>query len=395
MNHLIQEKIQQAIHILKEFSIDCWITFVRESGINGDPILPFLVNDALTWHSALIIHKDGTTHAIVGKYDQPTVEELGVYDNVIGYVEGIKRHLQTHLKAKNPQKIALNFSKNSEICDGLTTGMYLTLVEFLSEIGMQDRIISAQKVVSALRERKSSEELRRIKIAVQHTEDIWQEVAEFMKAGMTEKEVAAFVHARIKARGLEVGWDKNVCPAVFSGIGTAEAHYSPTDKKIQKGEIVNMDFGVKYQDYVSDTQRIFYILNDNETEPPTEIQRCVEVVVDSIEQSKQAMRPNIQAFEIDAISRKIITENGYPAFQHGLGHQLGRFVHDGTALMGPLWEKYADKPLQKLEPNMVFTIEPKVTVPNRGHVSIEEMAIVTENGCEWLTTPQKEIILIS
>jgi Xaa-Pro aminopeptidase len=169
----------------------------------------------------------------------------------------------------------------------------------------------------------------------------------------------------------------------------------PTDKKIQKGEIVNIDFGVKYQDYVSDTQRIFYILNDEETEPPKEIQRCVEVVVNSIEQSKQAMCPNIQAFEIDAISRKVITENGYPEFKHGLGHQLGRFVHDGTALMGPLWEKYADKPLQKLEPNMVFTIEPKVTIPNRGHVSIEEMVVVTKNGCEWLTTPQKSIILIS
>ena len=63
---LVQEKIAQAKEILKEFDIDCWITFVRESQINGDPILPFLVNADLTWHSALIVNKDGSTKAIVG-----------------------------------------------------------------------------------------------------------------------------------------------------------------------------------------------------------------------------------------------------------------------------------------------------------------------------------------
>ena len=89
-----------------------------------------------------------------------------------------------------------------------------------------------------------------------------------------------------------------------------------------------------------------------------------------------------------------IQSNGYDPFPHGLGHQVGRFPHDGTALLGPAWEKYAQKPFQPLEPNMVFTLEPRLTVPKRGVVTIEEMVVVTDQGADYLTTPQKELILI-
>ena len=85
---------------------------------------------------------------------------------------------------------------------------------------------------------------------------------------------------------------------------------------------------------------------------------------------------------------------GYDEFPHGLGHQVGRYSHDGTALLGPTWEKYAQKPYQLLEEGMVFTIEPRLTVPNRGVATIEEMVVVTKNGAEWLSHPQKKIILI-
>ncbi len=106
------------------------------------------------------------------------------------------------------------------------------------------------------------------------------------------------------------------------------------------------------------------------------------------------MKPGIQAVDIDAIARKIVTQNGYDEFPHGLGHQVGRFSHDGTALLGPPWEKYAQKPFQKLEENMVFTIEPRLHVQDRGTATIEEMVRINTDGAEWLTTPQKEIILI-
>ena len=391
---LIQEKIEQAKDLLKEFDIDCWITFLRESQINGDPTLAFLSPADVTWHSAFIISKDGKAHAIVGKYDQQTIEDTGAYDEVVGFVEGIKEPFQSYMKNLNPENVAINFSEGSEIADGITHGMYLTLFNLLAEIGMSDKIISAERIVSALRERKSETEISYIREAIRITEEIFDEVTKFIKPGKSEKEIAAFMKSEVEKRNLEFAWEPMVCPAVFTGPETAGAHYAPTDRKVEKGHILNMDFGVKFKGYCSDMQRTFYLLNDDETNAPEDVMKGFNTIVDSIEQSKQAMKPGVQGVEIDAISRKIVTQNGYDEFPHGLGHQVGRFSHDGTALLGPSWEKYAQKPFQKLEENMVFTIEPRLQVPDRGTATIEEMVRVTNAGAEWLTNPQKELILI-
>jgi Xaa-Pro aminopeptidase len=85
---------------------------------------------------------------------------------------------------------------------------------------------------------------------------------------------------------------------------------------------------------------------------------------------------------------------GYEEYPHALGHQVGRFAHDGTALLAPAWEKYANKPFQLLEPGMVFTLEPRLKVENRGIATVEEMVVVTESGAEYLSAPQTELIVV-
>jgi len=391
---LIKEKVEQAKKLLTEFNTDCWITFVRESAINGDSTLNFLVPADLTWHSALIISKDGKAHAIVGKYDQKTVEETGAYNSVVGFVEGIKKPFQSYMKKLSPKTIALNYSEGSEIADGITHGMFLTIFKMLKEIGLEDRIVSAEKIVSALRGRKSDSEIDNIKSAIKVTEEIFDKVTGFIKPGKTEKEIAAFIKSEVEKRNLEYAWEPAVCPAVFTGPETAGAHYAPTNKKIERGHVLNMDFGVKWNGYCSDMQRTFYILKDDETEAPEDVMKGFNTIVDAIESSKQAIKPGVIAKEIDAIARNIVVKNGYDEFPHGLGHQVGRFSHDGTALLGPPWEKYAQKPFLPLEERMVFTIEPRLDVPGRGTATIEEMVVVTNNGADWLSHPQKKIILI-
>jgi Xaa-Pro aminopeptidase len=391
---LIKEKVEQAKKLLTEFNTDCWITFVRESAINGDPSLNFLVSADLTWHSALIISKDGKAHAIVGKYDQKTVEDTGAYSSVVGFVEGIKEPFQSYMKKLNPKTIALNYSEGSEIADGITHGMFLTIFNMLKELGLEDKIVSAEKIVSALRGRKSDSEIDNIKSAIKVTEEIFDKVTGFIKPGKTEIEIAVFIKSEVEKRNLEYAWEPAVCPAVFTGPETAGAHYAPTDKKIERGHVLNMDFGVKWNGYCSDMQRTFYILKNDETEAPEDVMKGFNTIVDAIESAKQAIKPGVIAKEIDAIARNIVVENGYDEFPHGLGHQVGRFAHDGTALLGPPWEKYAQKPFLPLEERMVFTIEPRLDVPGRGTATIEEMVVVTKNGADWLSHPQKEIILI-
>jgi len=391
---LIQEKVKQAAALLKEFGVDCWITFTRESEICGDPTLVFLAPGPVTWHSAFIISADGRTRAIVGLYDQKGIEETGAYDKVVGFVTGIKEPLLECLKELDPRTIAVNYSQASEICDGLTHGMYLTLLELLAEAGMAERLMSAERIVSALRERKSAAEIGWVKQAVRATEEIFDLVGRFIAPGKTESEIAAFMLAEAERRGLPTAWGRATCPAVFSGPDTAQAHYSPTGRTVEPGHVLNMDFGVKVGGYCSDMQRMFYILAPGETAAPEDVMKGFRTIVRAVEESKAAMKPGVTGYEIDAVARSIIVEAGYAEFPHALGHQVGRFAHDGTALLGPAWEKYSQKPFRKLEEGMVFTIEPRLTVPGRGVVTIEEMVVVTRDGAEWLGRPQREIILV-
>ena len=132
---LIQEKVAQAIGILKEQGIDCWITFTRESVINGDPVLDFLIGSEVTWHTAIIVTQAGETCTICGEYDRKTIEDTGAYQQVIGFIQGIREPYLEVMRRIHPSSIAVNYSQDSEICDGLTHGMYLTLMSFLKEVG--------------------------------------------------------------------------------------------------------------------------------------------------------------------------------------------------------------------------------------------------------------------
>ena len=391
---LVQEKVRQAVSLLKEFDVDCWITFTRESAMNGDPTLPFLCESDMTWHTALIISKSGRTCAIVGEYDRRSIEDLHAYDRVIGFVRGIKEPLQEVLKELDPATIALNYSVESEVCDGITHGMYLTLFNMLSDLGMEKRIIQADRIVSALRQRKTGAELTSIRKAVREAEAIFEQVRGFIRPGRSEREIAAFVKGEVERKKLDFAWDPKVCPAVFTGPDTAAAHYAPTDRRVEAGHVLNMDFGVRVEGYCSDLQRTFYLLMPGESSAPAEVQRGFDTIVQSVARAKEGMRPGVQGIEIDRIARTIVTEAGYQEFPHALGHQVGRFAHDGTALLGPAWEKYAGKPFHLLEPGMVFTIEPRLTIEGRGIATIEEMVVVTDGGAEWLSNPQTEINLL-
>ena len=391
---LINEKISQAVDILKELGLPCWLTFVRESGMNGDPVMPFLAPAHVTWHSAFLVMADGEAHAIVGQYDRKTVEDTGAYRQVEGYVQGAKQPLLDFLKSRNPSSIAVNFSKDSEVCDGLTHGMYLTLRGWLEEIGFENRLVSSERLISALRARKTAEEVARIKVAIGLTEDVFARVGAMLAPGVTEREVADFVAAHVRDERLDVAWEAGTCPAVFTGPDTAGAHYSPTGRAVEPGHVVNMDFGIRHHDYCADLQRTFYVLREGETAAPAEVRRGFDTIVNAIEAARRAIRPGVTGQSVDTVARTLITEAGYPEFPHALGHQVGRYAHDGTAILGPAWEKYARRPFVPVEAGMVFTIEPRLPVQGYGIATVEEMVLVTSSGAEFLSGPQTELVLI-
>ncbi len=391
---LIQEKIAQAVGILNELGLPCWLTFVRETGMNGDPVMPFLAPAHVTWHSAFLVMADGEARAIVGLYDKKTIEETGAYRQVDGFVQGAKQPLLDFLRDRNPSSIAVNYSTDSEVCDGLTHGMFLTLHGWLKEIGFDNRLVSSERLVSALRARKTGEELERIRRAIALTEEIFDDVGRFLAPGVTERDVAGMVAAHVARHHLDLAWEAGTCPAVFTGPDTAGAHYSPTGRAVERGHIVNMDFGVKHADYCADLQRTFYVLRDGETAAPPDVQRGFDTIVRAIEGARKAIRPGVLGADVDAVARSLVTGAGYAEFPHALGHQVGRYAHDGTALLGPAWEKYARRPFVPIEEGMVFTIEPRLTVPGYGVATVEEMVVVTKDGAEFLSGPQTELRLV-
>jgi Xaa-Pro aminopeptidase len=394
-NKIFKEKIEQAVEILKENNIDMWLTFVRESSINHDAVMDMIVGTNSTWQAAFIINKDGDTNAIVGDMEEGNFIKAGVYKNVTGYLQSIKEPLAAYLKQKEPKNIAINFSKNSVLADGLTYGMYQLLLDHLQGTLYSERLISSEEIISALRGRKSNAELNTMKKAALETLIIFDETTKFIKPGLTELDIAAFVKKTALERGFGLAWEETHCPAVFAGPDPAGPHSGPTDKVITKGTLINMDFGINYNGYCSDIQRTWYILNDGEKAAPEPVQKGFEVIRDSIRMVADKIKPGLKGVDMDAIARNYITGNGYPEYPHGLGHQLGKTAHDGVGGLFPAWERYGNAPFLKLEEGQVYTIEPRLPVEGYGVSTIEEEVYLTKDGCEFITEPQKELILIS
>ena len=391
---LIKEKIDQAAGILKEKEIDLWLIFVRETSVTPDPVMNVVVGTNATWQSAFLINKNGDTTAIVGSLEVPHMTLVGTYKNVVGYLKSVREPLLDYLIKHNPGKIAINYSSDSPQADGLTHGLYLTLLDIVKETEFKARLVSSEEIIAALRGRKSETEISIMKQAVKETLKIYDEVTAFMKPGQTEKQVAAFISGKIKERGFEPAWDEEHCPAVYSGPETAGAHSGPTDRIIEKGHIVNMDFGVKINGYCSDLQRTWYILRDGETSAPSDVQKGFDVLKEAIRLAKEKVKPGIKGWEVDNEARSYIVANGYAEYQHALGHQVGKAAHDGGVGFYPQWERYGKTPFQPIEIGQIFTIEPRLYVEGKGVVTIEDEIIVTPDGAEYISFPQTELLLI-
>ena len=392
---LIQEKVDQAVEILKEQDSDLWLTFVRETSGVRDPALDLLIgaND-LTWPSALIMTRKGDKIAIAGNLEKDALQRLGVFSQIIGYDKSIRELLVDTLTHLDPDRIAVNTSRNNVHADGLTHAMYEILREYLTGTPYAERLVSAEAVISALRGRKTPTELARIRKAVEITDEIYRKTFDFIKVGMTEIEIGEHMQGLARQHGVGLAWPAENCPAVNSGPNSPIGHNGPTNIKVEPGHLLHFDFGVRYEGYCSDIQRVAYVLQDGETEAPPEVQSGFIIIRTAIEKSRQAMKDGVTGNSIDVISRDIVTDSGYPEYPHALGHQLGRVAHDGGALLGPLWEKYGGSPNQTLEVGQVFTIEPSLAVASYGMMGIEEDVFITKNGAEYFTGPQEEIVLI-
>jgi Xaa-Pro aminopeptidase len=393
MSELVQEKVNQAVQILQEKNIDCWLTFVRETSAGGDPVLPLIYGHDLTWHSALILTREGERYAIVGAFEAETARRTGAYTTVIPYHEAISRSLLHTLERINPSKIAINISEDDVLADGLTVGMHRTLLHFFDGTPWEQRLVSAEEINRALRGRKTPGEVRRLRAAIDASQDIFARTFDFVQLGMSEKQISDFMHTTRRELQLHPAWDFHDCPTVNAGPDSPVGHVGPSPIKLQRGQLLHIDFGVKKEHYCADLQRVAYYLAPGETKAPEPVQRTFDTVVRALQAAVSAMKPGITGLEVDQIARGIITGAGYPEYKHATGHHLGQLTHDGAGVLGPAWERYGGTPFYALEAGHVYAVEPGVAVPGYGYIGLEEDVLVTAKGAVFLSDPQTALLI--
>ena len=237
-----KEKISQAVNILNEVNVDLWIVIDKESGVLSDPVMDFIIGTGVTWLSLFMFFKTGEKYAIIGNLDIEKIKRLGIFDEIYTYTDSPRNDIIKILDKHDPQNIAINYSVDSPIADGLTYGKYLKFLEFLKGTEYTSRLISAEEIISKLRGRKSPDEINRIKKAIEVTLKIYDAVTEHVKPGLTEKDVAWFITDQRKKFGLRPAWEESHCPSVFTGPQETGAHSGPTDKKLERGHVFNIDF---------------------------------------------------------------------------------------------------------------------------------------------------------
>ncbi len=231
-------------------------------------------------------------------------------------------------------------------------------------------------------------EIERMRTAIAIAQSIFQEVGQFACCGKTEREIAEFVLAAADRHGVEPAWH-HPCPIVNSGPSSMVGHGLPSDVKIEPGHVLHIDFGVKYEGYCSDLQRCWYVPRDGEQTPPAGVCQAFETIVRAITMAADAVRPGVPGCEVDAAARRTIVEAGYPEYGHALGHHVGRSAHDGGGILGPAWPRYGQTPWRKLEIGNVVTLEPSISdAAGSGCLGLEEMIVVTADGCQWLSDRQ-------
>jgi Xaa-Pro aminopeptidase len=312
-----------------------------------------------------------------------------LFDRVVTYDHGIREPLVAELERKSPRSIAINISRFDATADGLTAGMREVLETALAGTPFRDRLTSSEGLLGHLRGRKLAEEVARVRRAVSISEAILSCVFSSAQVGETETSIHRRFHAEMAARGVTAAWAAAHDPAVDAGPDKRLGHGGPTENRTRAGHLLHVDFGVRAEGYCSDLQRMGFF--GIRAAVPDEVDRAFRTVAGAIEAASRALRPGVRGCDVDAVARTYITDRGYPEFLHALGHQLGQRAHDGGALLGPRWDRYGNSVEREVEAGNVFTLELHVPTAGFGGVSLEEDVLVTQEGCEFLSAPQREL----
>lgn len=335
--------------------------------------------------------------------------EVIVYNGENSLVHNMTEILK---KLDYPKIIYLNYSDKMDVLiDILGYGTYRFLTDNIileyKKANKSPIFKSSDELIYFLLDTKTEEDIFYMKIAAKRALDILTRSFNSIKIGMTEKQIQNLVHKISSFRhsynnsniiSEDFSWEKELCPIVLTGSNLAKGgHSCPDDRILKPGDTIYMDFGIQIhlrdgRKYSSDIQRMGYAMTaqDKKTRSiPENIRKVFRVLYEAVDLGIKNLKPDIMGYEIDSLVRNYIIENNYPNYNHATGHPIGELAHNPGTSISPKGHKRSS---MKIRENGVYTIEPRIQIPNGG--SIEEMVLVTPTGGVTLCQRQSRLYLI-
>ena len=238
----------------------------------------------------------------------------------------------------------------------------------------------ASNVLSMLRLKKDKAEVDAMRRAVKIAQDALEATIPLIKIGMTERELSSELVMQLLKNGSDSEFP--FAPIVSAGPNSANPHASPTERKLQAGDLLVVDWGAAYEGYISDLTRTFSV-----GEVEDELQKIHKIVQESNAAGRAAGRPGVPCADVDKAAREVIDKSGYGKyFTHRTGHGIGMEGHEDPYMRGDN--------MQLLEPGMAYTVEPGIYLTGRNGVRIEDNIVITETGADCLSDMPREIRVV-
>ncbi|KMY43802.1 Xaa-Pro dipeptidase [Bacillus sp. FJAT-27916] len=286
---------------------------------------------------------------------------------IVKHTGPIENEVAAQLKAMGAKKVGFEQ-------DDLTFALYKTY-----EGVVEGELVPLSGFVEKLRLIKTPEEIKILKDAADIADAAFEHILGFIRPGLTEMEVSNELEFFMRKAGAT---SSSFDTIVASGARSALPHGVASDKVIEKGDFVTLDYGALYKGYISDITRTVAV-----GEPSDELKKIYGITLEAQVYAMENIKPGLTGKQADALARDIIAAKGYGEyFGHSLGHGIGLEVHEGPGL--------SFKSDIVLEKGMTVTCEPGIYLPGVGGVRIEDDLLLTEGGNERLTHSTKELIIL-
>lgn len=313
----------------------------------------------------LFITKSGSVFLTDSRYIEAAKDKI-----ICCEVEEQKGKLMDYAKRFNCKVLAVE-------ADRLTVTQLKNLRKTLH--GIKLTTVGTDKIIDSFRAVKNEAEIENICKAQRIAEAAFDHILGFIKVGVTEKEVALELDHYMLSHGADSLSFETIA---ISGANTSKPHGVPTDKKIEHGDFVTMDYGAVVNGYHSDMTRTVAVGAASD-----EQKKIYKIVFEAQLAVLRVLKNGVKCSDADKAARDVITEAGYGEyFRHSAGHGVGIEIHEKPFI--------SPKSTATLRSGNVVTDEPGIYIPGKFGVRIEDMALITENGCKNLTKAPKELIII-